>query len=210
MDIESFITKKSDLDKNDSLSEFMRHSAQQHHYVYRVFYDFIKEIKPARILEIGTASGGFTQFLKIICNELELETNIRSYDISPKSWYYDIINEGIDIRVENIFSDNYQEVDGEVIEYIKQDGLTIVLCDGGNKIEEFKLLSKYIKVNDFIMAHDYIDTIENFQKNYNFKIWNWQEITEEAIESACNENNLIPYNKNKFDNVVWVCKLKVL
>ena len=70
------ITKFSNLEIGDSLSSFDGHAAQQYHGAYEVFYNFIKDVKPVRILEIGTALGGFTTFLKICCNELELNTNI--------------------------------------------------------------------------------------------------------------------------------------
>ena len=66
MNIQENITKFTNLELNDSLSAFRGHTAQQSHNAYQVFYDFISEVKPSRILEIGTALGGFTEFLKII------------------------------------------------------------------------------------------------------------------------------------------------
>lgn len=58
------ITKKIDLTLSDIHSSVFGMDAQQHHDAYEVFYKFILDIKPHRILEIGTARGGFTQFLK--------------------------------------------------------------------------------------------------------------------------------------------------
>ena len=49
------ITKFSNLEIGDSLSSFDGHAAQQYHGAYEVFYNFIKDVKPVRILEIGTA-----------------------------------------------------------------------------------------------------------------------------------------------------------
>jgi predicted O-methyltransferase YrrM len=109
--IKNRITKKTNLLSNDSLSSFDGHSAQQHHDVYQVFYDFIKEVKPKRILEIGTALGGFTMFLKTTIDELNLDTNILTFDISARPWYNDMIKRGIDVRIEDIFGD-YVTVDG--------------------------------------------------------------------------------------------------
>jgi hypothetical protein len=31
------------------------------------------------------------------------------------------------------------------------------------------------------MAHDYVDTKENFLENYKDKIWNWREIGDDHI-----------------------------
>jgi len=58
------------------------------------------------------------------------------------------------------------------------------------------------------MALDYVDTYENFQLNFNNKRWNWHEISDEDINEACLINNLTAYNKDNFDNVMWVCKKK--
>jgi hypothetical protein len=202
------ITKFSNLEIGDSLSSFDGHAAQQYHGAYEVFYNFIKDVKPVRILEIGTALGGFTTFLKICCNELELNTNIRSYDINTNPWYKDIINMGVDIRVENIFSNGFEIMDEEVINYIQGDGITIVLCDGGWKIGEFNLISNYIKNGDFILAHDYAEDKEKFELKIKNKIWNWHEISESDIFDACERNNLQDYQRNIFESVVWVCKIK--
>ncbi len=208
MNISENITKFTDLENNDSLSSFRGHLSQQNHGAYEVFYEFIKEIKPKRILEIGTALGGFTQFLKLIIDDLGLNTKILSYDITSRPWYDDMRLSGIDVRVENIFSDDWGEMRIEVINYIQQDGICIVLCDGGNKVEEFNLISNYIKSGDFILAHDYAENKTTFDDKINGKIWNWHEIQDSDIQTACSKNNLISYKKEIFDNIVWVCKIK--
>lgn len=208
MDIKSNITKESNLLENDSISSFMNHAAQQYHGAYEVFYNFIKEVKPKRILEIGTALGGFTKFLQICCNDLNLDTNIRSYDINKMRWYDDMINDGIDVRVENIFVGDFESMDEEVIQYIQQDGLTIVLCDGGYKKGEFNLISNFIKNGDFILAHDYAENREVFEERINKKIWNWHELSYGDVKDAVDRNGLVYYNKEAFENVVWLCKMK--
>lgn len=205
--IEQRITKKTNLSANDSLSSFDGHSAQQFHDVYQVFYDFIEEVKPKRILEIGTALGGFTMFLKTITEELGLDTKILTFDISARPWYSDMVKKGIDVRVENIFGD-FKDVPKDIKNFIRSEGTTIVLCDGGWKIGEFNLLSKFIKQGDFIMAHDYCVDKATFEKEINNKIWNWLEIIEDDISEASKENGLEYYNQNKFSKVVWVCKYK--
>jgi hypothetical protein len=208
MNFNDEITKEVNLIMNDGLSSYMEMASQQNHNVYEVFYNFLNEIKPKRIIEIGTALGGFTQFLKKVSDESQLNINILSYDIYEMTWYQSMIQNGIDVRVENIFDANYQSVKQEVVYFIQQDGVTLVLCDGGNKVGEFNILSDHIKQGDFIMAHDYVDTRENFNENYYEKIWNWHEISENDISTACERNNLKSYNKEIFDSVIWVCKIK--
>jgi cephalosporin hydroxylase len=208
MNIQENITKLTDLDKNDSLSAFRGHAAQQSHNAYQVFYDFISEVKPKRILEIGTALGGFTEFLKILSDELNLNINILSYDISERPWYNQMIEKGIDVRVENIFNEDWSNVKQDVIDFVQQDGITIVLCDGGWKIGEFKIFSKLIKDGDYILAHDYSYDKVTYENEIKNKIWNWCEITESDIESSVIENNLKSYQPDKFSKAVWVCKVK--
>ena len=91
MNIQDRITKFTDLENDDSLSAYNGHTAQQSHNVYQIFYDFIQEIKPKQILEIGTALGGFTEFLFLICKELNLDTKILSYDIDRRPWYSEMV-----------------------------------------------------------------------------------------------------------------------
>jgi cephalosporin hydroxylase len=208
MNIQENITKFTNLEDNDSLSAFRGHTAQQSHNVYQLFYDFISEVRPVRILEIGTALGGFTEFLKIITDELNLNTKILSYDISERPWYSQMVEKGIDVRVENIFNEDWSGVKQEVVDFVQQDGLTIVLCDGGWKIGEFKIFSKLIKGGDFILAHDYSISKEIYESEIKNKVWNWCEITESDIEQSVIENNLKFYNQDKFSQAVWVCKIK--
>jgi cephalosporin hydroxylase len=208
MNIQQNITRFTNLIENDSLSAFRGYTAQQSHNAYQIFYDFISEVKPVRILEIGTALGGFTEFLKIITDELGLNTKILSYDISSRPWYNEMVEKGIDVRVENIFNEDWSGVKQEVVDFVQQEGLTIVLCDGGWKIGEFNIFSKLIKNGDYILAHDYSVSKEIYELEIKDKIWNWCEITESDIEQSVVENNLKFYNQNKFSQAVWVCKIK--
>lgn len=202
------ITKKSNLEVSDSLSAYLGHSAQQNHYAYETFFKLIQEIKPSRIIEIGTAMGGFTLFLKMCCNDLELNTDIISYEINGRDSYDFIREHNIDVRVKNVFFENYSGVEQEIIDLILEEGVSIVLCDGGHKISEFNLLSKYLKPNDIIMAHDYAANTQYFDETIKNKYWNWLEISDSDIQDAVTSNNLHPYMQDEFNKAVWVCKIK--
>jgi len=204
------ITRKSDLvNTMDSLSSYDGMTCQQNPHCFEAFYNLIEDKKPVRILEIGTALGGLTRFLKHACNELNLDTDIRTYDINGRHEHGVLIKEGVDVRIENIFESGYTDLKNrEIIEFIKQDGLTIVLCDGGNKIKEFNILSQYLKIGDIIMAHDYSYDSETFSKKINKIYWNWHEISESDIQESIEKYNLKPYMQDEFDIAVWVCKIK--
>lgn len=205
---EDNVTKKCDLEKNDSLSIYNNWAAQQNYKAFEIFYNFIRDVKPKRILEIGTSLGGFTSFLKYACNQLGIECDILTFDIYEKSWYNELSKMGIDVRIENIFSNEYQTLSQEVIDFIRLEGTTIVLCDGGDKVREFNILSDYLKKGDFILGHDYAVNKDTFEESINKKIWNWHELSESDIKNACDRNLLEDYNRTTFESVVWVCKIK--
>jgi len=208
MEFEDKIFKKSNLEHNDSISTYNGWGAQQNHNAFEVFYNFIRDVQPKRILEIGTSNGGFTQFLKYSCDRLGLDTHILSLDVHEKSWYQGIIEMGVDLRIEDIFLNGYQDIPQEYKDFIQGDGVTIVLCDGGDKIREFNLLSKFIKRGDYILGHDYAFNRQVFEESIYLKIWNWHEMSESDILTCCQENNLVDYNRQIFESVVWVCKKK--
>ena len=72
-----------------------------------------------------------------------MDCEILTYDIYGRQDYQEMISEGIDVRIENIFNNDYTSVSEFVKEFINQEGLTLVLCDGGNKILEFNILSNF-------------------------------------------------------------------
>jgi cephalosporin hydroxylase len=209
MNYEDKIFKKSNLEENDSISSYDGWAAQQNPNTFEVFHNFIGNVKPKRILEVGTALGGLTRFIKYTCDILDLDCHVLSYDIIDHSWYQELKDSGIDMRIENIFNGDYSEVKQEVIDFIQQEGTTIILCDGGSKIHEFKLLSNYVKSGDFIMAHDYAENREVFENQIYLKVWNWHEISDSDIRQSCEENNLEIFDKETFENVAWTCRKKL-
>lgn len=188
----------------------------QHQDIELTFTNLFNTIKPSRILEIGTLHGGLTLLLRDILDRLSLlETNITTYDIHNQEFLKPLaINKNINIITKNLFNNFYRDFNSihtknEAQTYIKQDGRTIVLCDGGCKICEFNLLSSLLKVGDIIMAHDYAPNTEYFEKNMKDKIWNWCEIQDCNISEACKSNSLYPFMKEEFLNVAWACFQKL-
>lgn len=186
---------------------------QQHEDYQSIFSKLLENTKPARILEIGTGAGGLTLFLRDKLNEIGLkETYILSYDVNTTNFdsnIYDLTN--LELSKENLFSGGNEYILNrkDLIEpYIKNIGVTIVLCDGGNKIKELTQISPLLKEGDIIMAHDYCDNIELFESIYKDKIWNWCEIKQEDIQNVCEQENLEDFMKEDFNKIVWVCKIK--
>jgi len=134
------ITKKNNLEKNESTVTYNGvWESQQHYKTFESFFYFIKETRPSRILEIGTGNGGFTFFLKDCCKTLNLDCHILSLDVVTNSNYSEMIKSEIDVRVENIFNESYEDVSDYIKQFISSEGTTIVLCDGDNKKKDFEV-----------------------------------------------------------------------
>jgi hypothetical protein len=190
-------------------------SAQQHDNFKSVFEKFLPEIRPARIIEIGTAGGGTTLAINDIMKTLGYDYQFRSYDIYEHPWYHRLPEEGVDLRIENLFDHPYRDFNWddrdriqEVINFVQSPGTTLVMCDGGHKIAEFNVFSDVIKPGDFIMAHDFSWTWDIFINEVKGKIWDWCEISGENVAEAIERNNLQPYMKDEFQSVAWGCMRK--
>jgi len=195
----------------NSLSTYLKPqmTCQQNPLAFEAFYKLLLKLKPKRIIEMGTAIGGLTRYLNYMCKELNLKTSIISYEINENPDYVDMREEGIDVRLENIFNIGWKKlINTEIIDIIQSDGTSLVLCDGGNKVSEFNIFSQYIKPGDVIMAHDYAESIEVFNTKIKETYWNWHEISDIDIQDAVDSNNLIPFMQDIFTKAVWVCKIK--
>jgi len=207
------ITRKSILvgDRLDSLSAYKGMTCQQNPQTFESFYKLLKEVKPKTVIEIGTSLGGLIRYINYMCKEMGLSLNAVTYDINDRGENFNNLmkSEGIEVKVENIFSEGYTGLKNtEIVDTIQQDGVTVVLCDGGNKPKEFNILSKYLKKGDIIMAHDYASDKKKYENDIKEIYWNWHEISDNDIDTAVTENNLKPFMQDVFTNAVWVCKIK--
>lgn len=166
---------------------------------------------PKQIVEIGTCRGGFAVLLKKTFPEAEVFT----FDIDKS--YPTGLNSSVKLNnafpVFEKYNIKFEEIDvfnnvEKIKNIIQKDGLSLVFCDGANKPQEFFTFSEFLKNNDLIFAHDYIDTEQNFAENYLGKIWNWHETRESDLQMACEQNKLEPFMQNEFSRAVWACRVK--
>jgi hypothetical protein len=184
----------------------------QNHNIIFPFFKLIRRLQPSRIIEIGTAHGGLTLMIRDLMDLNGLQfSDLITYDvINPTGLIHEIEKSNLNIKVEhkNVFDSNYNLIDNTLIDLIKGEGISIILCDGGNKKEEFKTLSQYMKSGDIIMAHDYAYDETHYSQKIHNKIWYWHEIKNADITQSCKDNNLVDYMEPDFSNVVWSCKIK--
>lgn len=192
-------------------TEYKGYTAQQHDDFYPTIKKFLEHVKPSRVLEIGTAGGGFILAVREILNEIGLShVPVKTFDVVETNYYDKLREKNIEINIENIFDQPYLNLNKpeRIVPYIQEEGTTIVFCDGGHKVGEFNSIAPHIKKGDYILAHDYIDTWDNYQRNFKDKIWNWCEVEEKYITQISIKENLEFFNKEEFDKIVWVCKIK--
>lgn len=188
-------------------------TAQQHTNIFGVIPELLSRTQPRRILEIGTAAGGFTLFIRHSLDKLGLnKTKIKTFEIHPAVTHQSFKDypDTIELIYDNLFNQSYNELikPESVKDFIQEEGTTLVICDGGNKVTEFNTLSQFLKSGDYIMAHDYAESREYFLEHLVNKVWNWMEITDNDIAQSCEAYNLEPFMQSELQSVVWVCRRK--
>jgi predicted O-methyltransferase YrrM len=192
-------------------SKYENIRSQQNLYFFENLKNILNEIKPHRIVEIGTARGATTLYMSDLLIELNLNNSkIKTFDIIQRDHLIDVERDNIEFYIGNIFNYSLKELSKpeEIVNFLSNDGVNLIMCDGGNKILEFEILSKYLKKGDVIMAHDYAPNKEVFEKDYKDKIWNWMEITDNDINEAVKEYNLESYKMDLIKPTAWVAKIK--
>lgn len=185
--------------------------AQQHVGFYPILKSFLENVKPSRILEIGTGGGGFILAVREILNNIGLEeVPIKTFEVVDNPHYNQLRERGIEVIIENLFDHSYLNLvkPEKIVPYIKQEGVTVVFCDGGHKVGEFNSIAPHIKKGDYLLAHDYVETWKDFQEKVKGKIWDWCEVEEKYIAEVSKKEGLEFYNKEEFGEIVWVCKVK--
>ena len=92
----------------------------QHKKAFEVFKSFLSDIRPSRIIEIGTSHGGLTLFLRHTLNELDLNDSlIRTFDINQFTSHQILRKEkNLELIHDNIFSSDYLTlIDSSYITY---------------------------------------------------------------------------------------------
>lgn len=159
------------------------------------------------IIELGTSFGGLTYILSDLLKENNLNCKIHTFDFSYKNYVEDsLIERGCTYHVLDERDEIYKET---VVNLLTNYGKALLLCDGGNKKEEFNRYSEYLKLNDVIMAHDYSHNVNVFENEIKNKYWNWFEINFLDIEETTKKYKLIEYSKVSFKEAVWACFVKI-
>jgi|LakMenE18May11ns_1017448.scaffolds.fasta_scaffold9958119_14 hypothetical protein len=168
---------------------------QQNKNFYPAFEKLIAQENIVRVLEIGTATGGFIRAVRDLT-----DAEIITYDILETKHKATLEENNISVNVKSVFDDF------DIVEdYISGKGQVLVLCDGGNKIKEFEVFSRMLKSGDIIMAHDYSRDENLYQAYIKNHVWRWCEIQYKDIALSVETNNLEPVLTEDFQEAVWTC-----
>jgi len=140
--------------KGALLTSFAGHTANQTPSAFYVLEDFLtKKNDIKRILEIGTAEGGTTILFGLHAFKNNGETlTFDNQKVPEDSWKELAKLLGIELSNLNVFT---EEGTNKIKEFVQRDGISLLFCDGGNKVQEFNTFAPFLKSNDIIMAHDY-------------------------------------------------------
>jgi len=160
---------------------------------------------PARLIELGTYSGGFITALAL--HARFIGAKVVTYDRSPAD--VQIVPIGRDLGVDFRVADIWQSEE-EIAQLITGPGVSYVLCDGGDKPRELATFARYLKPGDVIASHDY-NSLEGtsmpIQEGF-LPYWPWVEIRKAQGEEVAEQNALRPFYQDHFDMAGWLAYWK--
>ena len=121
---------------------------EQHIDAIAAFVRLFKHAQPKRIVELGSGNGVFTTHIALL-GSFEVHT----FDSGERlAWRMPVTLPNIQRYTMDVFKQLPL-----LSEIINRKGMTVVLCDNGDKPREVKMLANHLKPGDVIMVHDYFD-----------------------------------------------------
>lgn len=155
-----------------------------------------------RIIELGCGGGGLSTFLALYCCEHDVEYHL--FDYGPNTYYPKPISRlGAIFHHCNIFEENVAKF---ITELIQREGISLVLCDNGDKVREFNTYAAVVKVGDIICAHDYSDSMEKFMREMHGNVWDSMEISHKDIRESCDKFSLATFHEGIANQQAWTCR----
>lgn len=161
---------------------------------------FLKTNKFTHILEIGTASGGFTFFM----HDVLPNTEIHTFDIkkNPELDALNIFDQTtVSFFKENMFDSDYNIVSEKVKYFISQADRLLIVVDGGNKVKEANAIIPLMRSGDYIILHDYEGT-------GNDEEWNKFEVSKKDMQQLVASHD-IQTTYPELEDYMWACAVKV-
>lgn len=158
---------------------------------------------PARIIEIGTAGGGFITALAV--HAYNIRARVVTYDLAPPDQRYTALGHFLGIEYRSPCDVFMPWVIQEIETNIILPGPTFLLCDGGNKPLELEQFARFLKPGDVIAAHDY-DAKHEIDPGIPLcdRPWQWSEIRKAQGDAVAARHGLQPWMQHWFDDAGWL------
>lgn len=159
------------------------------------------EDRPARIVELGTWHGGMSVLFHIYCKTVGAE--FVTFDRNdPRPPGHKELHEalGIDWRQGDI-----RERVEEIGALIGQPGVTILVCDAGDKPWQVRTFAPFLKPLDVLLAHDYAPDRETFMREVRGHIWDHFELCDSDVAEVVKAQGLVRFLWGPFTAAAWAC-----
>jgi hypothetical protein len=180
---------------------FLGFPMSQNRYAIPAWSYLFEQVPPKIIVEIGTSVGGMTCLLAIAAREYE--ATMHTFDISPtmsEKTLETLRRVGGDCVKINVIDVLDAKGSSLINAILRLPGQSILLCDGGNKVLEFRTFAKSLKPGDVIAAHDFGAK----------EAWPWQEVRLEDVIEVMGQEDIVPFMEDVFANTGWlVCRKKI-
>lgn len=162
--------------------------AAQNYYTLDLLEE-LKKLNIQQVIEIGTNRGGLSLLLAKIAE---------TYTFDIEEWEPKELRQKLFSQVNNL---TFIKQDCFNSSYLKRllsnDKKTLLVCDGGNKINEFNYFAPYLNQGDLISCHDY------FPNKVDYNYWVTCEIKYSDIKLTCQSEKLIPILKELSYKAAW-------
>jgi len=158
--------------------------------------------KVARIIDLGTSHGGLAVFLQLYASTCG--ATVITWDrTSNVPQHGDLLNRlGTVVRTGDILADPV--VQEEIRSSLRSEGLSILLCDNGDKKREVSLFAPSLKVGDLLLAHDYAPDEEGHRR-LGEGCWSSWEISDADVEPVRARYGFVPFLQDVFLLAAWLC-----
>jgi cephalosporin hydroxylase len=165
-------------------------------------------VKPQKIFDFGTGLGGLSVLLSLYANIKGI--HFQTYDASIHNPHIirNLINPSCFRQMLLNDPNTIHEITHAILQAEKAP--VILLCDA-LKSEEFSRYAPFCKKGDFLLVHDYSRTKGGDEFKRTCQKYNWtapQEQCYENIKLSCEENGVIPFMHDEFEDVLWFCGVK--
>lgn len=161
--------------------------------------------RPARILELGTGCGGLSVLFHLYA--AASGSAFTTYDVGVQHTAARLLFErlGVDARARDF---NAPFTTAEIARAIQEPGLTLLVCDGPDKVGEITRFAPFMKTGDLLLAHDYAASLDDFERRLNGRTWNFCELTDADIAGVTAAHQLEPVGAEMLAPAAWMCRVK--